>query len=271
MPEIEVSRGNLDEHDPWQRHRLGHNMGLWDFSYTYAVLTLPINQTIDGVKLFLNFPVLPVGFPSEDAQAANKFYVDYAARSAVTFENLFSNGDVGVNEDQVARGNHTHANLPTDDQKDAMDTAQNPNAGNPFVVYNQFATHANRHEANGPDEIDLTGLSGGPVTLYGIRVKITYVTITPYSVLVTDVHLSVDTSVSLKVILLPSITNTIHGQRYTIKDGGGNANVNNIFITPSGTDEVDKGGAGISFDLIADSEVVDVIANNITKNWEIGP
>lgn len=271
MPKLQITRGNLDEHDPWNRHRLAYNMGLWDFSYSYAVLTLPINQTIDGVKTFLNFPVLPVGFPTEDAQAANKFYVDYTSQSAVTFENLFSNGDVGVNSNQVARGDHTHANLPSDDQKDALDTSQNPSAGNPFVTWNPFADHHTRHEANGPDEISLTGLSGGPITINGWRVKITNVSTTPYLVLDTDVHISADSTTSTIVIQLPAITSVNHGQRYTIKDGSGNASVNNIAITPSGSDEVDNGGAGVSFDLIADNEVVDVIANNITKNWEIGP
>jgi hypothetical protein len=271
MPQIQVRRGNLDEHDPWNRHRLGYDMGLWDFSYTYAVLTLPINQIIDGVKEFLNFPVLPVGFPTEDAQAANKFYVDYTSQNAVTFENLFSNGDVGVNSDQVARGDHSHVNLPSDDQKDALDTAQNPSAGNPFTTWNQFSDHHTRHENNGPDEISLSGLEGGPVTLYGIRVSITTVSTTPYSVLNTDVHLSVDSSLSVIVINLPAITSINHGQRFTIKDGYSSAGTNNIQITPNGTDQIDNGGAGVSFDLVADDEVIDVIANNTTKNWEIAP
>ena len=162
VPRIIIKRGNLSEHDPWNRHNLAHNMGLWDFSYAYAVNTMDIDQHIDGIKEFYNFPVLPVGFPIEDTQAANKFYVDYAAQNAVTFENLFSNGDVGTNADQVARGNHTHDNLPTDDEKDALDTAQDPSAGNPFITYGQFASHANRHHTVGQDKIpDVTALLSG--------------------------------------------------------------------------------------------------------------
>jgi hypothetical protein len=246
-------------------------MGLYDFSYAYAVNTMNIDQTIDGIKTFQNLPVVPVGFPVEDGQVSSKFYADYISRISVTFGNLFSNGDVGTGEDQVARGNHSHVNLPTDDQKDAMDTAQSPSAGNPFITYNQFADHSNRHEANGPDEINLAGLSGGPLTINGLLVNVTNVSSTPYTVLATDVHISVDTSSSSMVVSLPPITSTNNGQRYTIKDGSANASANNIFITPAGTDEVDNGGAGVSFDIIADSEVVDVIANNVTKNWEIGP
>jgi len=271
MPKIVVKRGNLDEHDPWLRHRLAYNMGLWDFSYIYAVNTMDIDQHIEGIKTFENFPVVPVGFPVEDTQAANKFYVDYISKYNVTFENLSSNGDVGPGADQVAAGDHGHVNLPSDDQKDALDTAQFPSASNPFTTWSVFSIHANRHEAGGPDEISLTGLVGGPITINGMRVKVTNVNYTPYTVVDTDVHVSVDTSSLAIVIALPIITSVNHGQRYTVKDGGGNASTNNIFITPSGSDEVDNGGAGISFDLIADNEVVDVIANNTTKNWEIGP
>lgn len=153
MPKIVVRRGNLNEHDAWQRHRLAYNMGLYDFSYAYAVLTLPIDQQIEGVKSFSQFPVTPVGFPVEDTQVANKFYVDSISRDSVTFENLFSNGDVGVNLDQVARGNHSHDTLPTDDQKDALDASQSPDAANPFVTWDSFSDHSDRHNTSGLDKI----------------------------------------------------------------------------------------------------------------------
>jgi len=153
MPKIIVRRGHLDEHSPWMSHKLAYGMGLWDWSYTYAVNTMNINQEIDGVKSFLNFPVLPVGFPVEDTQAVNKFYADYISRTSVTYENLFSNGDVGIGANQVAQGNHEHVNLPSDDQKDAMDTAQSPDAANPFIVYAQFSSHAHRHNTAGLDKI----------------------------------------------------------------------------------------------------------------------
>lgn len=269
MPSIVVKRGNLMEHDSWNRHKLAHDMGLWDFSYAYAVNTMDIDQTIDGVKTFLNFPVTPVGFPIEDNQAANKFYVDYMSRSSVTFENLFSNGDVGTGANQVAIGNHSHDNLPDDDQKGAMDTAQNPNAGNPFVTYNQFAVHSSRHENNGPDEISLNGLSGGPVTINGLIVKVTEVSSTPYSILNTDVYVSVDTSVLSITLNLPAITSDNHGQKYIIKDKSNNAGDKNIIIVPSGINQVGNGGASVSFSLISDSEAVSILANNTTKNWEI--
>jgi hypothetical protein len=162
MPKIQIRRGNLAEHDPWNRHRLAYNMGLWDFSYAYAVNTMDIDQVIEGVKTFLNFPVVPAGFPIEDTQAANKAYVDYMSQNPVTYENLFSNGDVGIGADQVARGDHSHNNLPDDDQKDAMDTAQDPTAGNPFVTYDQYAAHASRHIIAGQDKIsDATVMTSG--------------------------------------------------------------------------------------------------------------
>jgi hypothetical protein len=137
-------------------------MNLWSFSYVYAVNTMDIDQEIDGIKSFLNFPNLPGGFPIEDEQAANKFYVDYTSRESVTFENLYSNGDVGVNEDQVARGDHGHDTLPTDDQKDALDTSNNPSSSNPFVTWGQFADHSDRHTTVGQDKIDdVTTLKSG--------------------------------------------------------------------------------------------------------------
>lgn len=154
MPNIVVRRGDLAEHDSWKRHRLAYKMNLWGFSYTYAVNTMDIDQEIDGIKTFNNFPVLPGGFPIEDEQAANKFYVDYTARTSVTAENLYSNGDVGVNSGQVARGDHGHDTLPTDDQKDALDTSNNPSSSNPFVTWGQFSDHSTRHITVGQDKID---------------------------------------------------------------------------------------------------------------------
>jgi len=154
VPKIIVSRGNLGEEDAWGRHRLAYNMDLWNFSNTYAVNTMSIDQTIAGIKTFDNFPVVPVGFPIEDSQVANKFYVDFISRTSVIFENLSSNGDVGANADQVAKGDHSHVNLPGDDQKDAMDTSQSPGAANPFVTFTQFSLHASRHVILGQDKID---------------------------------------------------------------------------------------------------------------------
>lgn len=153
MPKIVVRRGNLSEHDPWNRHRLAYNMGLWNFSYVYAVNTMDIDQSIFGIKTFENFPVVPVGFPIEDTQAANKFYVDYMSLSSVTFENLSANGDVGPGSNQVAVGDHSHDNLPNDNQKGALDTSQSPSAANPFTTWSVFAAHSNRHIVVGQDRI----------------------------------------------------------------------------------------------------------------------
>lgn len=154
MPLITVKHGNLDEHlPPWNRHKLAYNMGLWDFSYAYAVLTLPINQYIRGIKEFETFPILPSGFPINDTDCASKFYVDYTINNNVTFENLDVNGDVGGEGNQLAVGNHSHANLPSEDQKSALDTSDNPNAINPFVTWGQFSSHANRHSTVGQDKI----------------------------------------------------------------------------------------------------------------------
>ena len=153
MPRITVKRGNLDEHDAWARHRLAYNMGLWDFSYVYAVNTMDVDQTIDGIKTFENFPIVPVGFPVEDTQAANKFYVDYMSVAGATFENLSSNGDIGPGANQVAAGNHSHDNLPDDDQKAALETAQFPSASNPFTTWSVFSNHSSRHTTVGQDKI----------------------------------------------------------------------------------------------------------------------
>jgi hypothetical protein len=128
-------------------------MGLWDFSYVYAVNIMDIDQTIDGIKTFENFPVIPVGFPVEDTQAANKFYVDYMSVAGATFENLSSNGDIGQGVDQVAAGNHEHDNLPNDNQKDALDTSQSPSAANPFTTWSVFSSHSSRHTTIGQDRI----------------------------------------------------------------------------------------------------------------------
>ena len=156
MPKITIIRKNLDEHDPWSRHRLAYGMDLWNFSYTYAVLTLPINQHLDGIKSFENFPVVPLGFPVEDEQVASKFYVD----NSITFGNLLSNGDIGIGADQVAYGDHIHDTMPDVDQKGAMDSAQDPSVGNPFTVWEQFSLHNNRHANGGADELSHNSLAG---------------------------------------------------------------------------------------------------------------
>lgn len=140
MPKIQIRRGDLQEHDNLQRHNLDYNMNLWDFSSYYAVLTFN-DQFIGDVKTFENFIVLPDAFPSDDNEATNKQYVDYA----VTPTNLSNLGYLGDSSNQIARGDHSHDNLPTDDQKGALDTSQNPNTSNPFVVWDQFRLHGHRH------------------------------------------------------------------------------------------------------------------------------
>lgn len=46
--------------------------------------------------------------------------------------------DTGTGAGTVALGNHTHATLPTTDQKAAMDNATAPTAGNPFVTLSEL-------------------------------------------------------------------------------------------------------------------------------------
>ena len=206
MPKITVYRGNLDEHDSWLRHRLAYNMGLWDFSYVYAVNTMAIDQEIDGVKTFYNFPVLPVGFPLEDTQAANKFYVDYVSQRSVTFENLFANGDVGVGANQVARGNHTHVNLPTDDQKDAMDTAQNPNAANPFLTWSPFSQHANRHTISGQDKIDNVTITTPGLMSFEDKIKLDDINRVCGVMYTHDTVIQIDAAVANNAYLINGLT-----------------------------------------------------------------
>lgn len=249
MPRIIVKRGNLAEHDSWNRHRLAYNMSLYDFSYTYAVNTMNIDQVIDGVKTFLNFSVTPIGFPIEDTQVANKFYTDYASRINVTFENLFSNGDVGTDSDQVARGNHTHDNLPTDDQKDALDTAQEPNASNPFTVWNQFNSHANRHEFGGADVISTAGLN--------IQ-NVVRVISSPYTIKVSDDVIFVDTDGGDIIVNLPE---GVEGTCYRIINVGNSGN--EIVLTPFGLELLN--GINSSESLI-DGESLDLIYQS-TEGW----
>lgn len=157
MPEIRIKRRVAQDIDPWGRvrHVLATNVEQdlyhyfvtqyditnWNYSYIYSVHTIG-NQYIYGIKTFGEFPVTPYDFPVYTYQVANKGYVDSTSRLYVTFENLNDNGDVGTNSNQVAFGDHTHVgggvhshdNLPTDDQKDAMDSSENPTGINPFVT-----------------------------------------------------------------------------------------------------------------------------------------
>ncbi len=58
--------------------------------------------------------------------------------SDVTYEALAANGDVGTSAGQVAIGDHTHANLPTDAQKAALaggaDSSAAPSGTNVYIT-----------------------------------------------------------------------------------------------------------------------------------------
>jgi hypothetical protein len=124
MPRLTLKLGRLDEHDPWSRHRIAYNMGLYDFSYTYAVLTFN-DQTIYDVKTFNEFPLTPFDFPTVGREVANKVYVDWKVAN-IDFEGC--------------------DNCPTDDQKDAMDSAFVPSSTNPFATIYDLGGSAGDHD-----------------------------------------------------------------------------------------------------------------------------
>jgi hypothetical protein len=238
MPKIQMKRGNLDEHDPWMRHRLPYNMDLWSFASYFAVLTIN-DQTIADEKTFEEFPILPDAFPSSNTQAANKQYVDYA----ITPDNLSNLGYLGDGSGQIARGDHTHANLPTDDQKDALDSAQAPDAGNPFVVWDQFSDHSARHKSGAVD---------------AIVPSVTRVTASPYTILASDDVIFVDTDGGDIIVNLPV---GVVGTRYRIVNTGTSGN--SVTLAPNGLELLNGFNASESLE---DSESLD-INFEATEGW----
>jgi hypothetical protein len=64
-------------------------------------------------------------------------------------------------------------------------------------------------------------------------------TTTDYTVLSTDDIVGCDTSSNTIEITLPAASSIGAGKRYSIKDEGGNAGLNNITVTPDGSDTID--------------------------------
>lgn len=123
--------------------------------------------------------------------------------------------------------------------------------------------------AQGADTLVVNTTSGTVDHKLGHKVNLTTVATTPYNVLATDYHLSVDTvTVSATINLLP-LSAVTHEQVFCIKDGYNNAGTKNITVDANGTDELDQGGAGVAFIMNANDESICVIGNNTTSNWEI--
>lgn len=71
-----------------------------------------------------------------------------------------------------------------------------------------------------------------------VAAPLTLVSSTPYTVKVLDEILQCDTSVAL-TLNLPAASSVTAGRRYYIKDATGNAEINNITVTPDGFDTID--------------------------------
>lgn len=84
-----------------------------------------------------------------------------------------------------------------------------------------------------------------------------------YTATSTDSILSCDTSSNSLTITLPSISDTVNGKTYIIKDVGGSANTNNITINSASTSEFID--AGTSYTISTVYGCVGLYCNN--GNW----
>jgi hypothetical protein len=85
-------------------------------------------------------------------------------------------------------------------------------------------------------------------------------------------HMSVDSSGGARTVTLPQITSSNNGTVYYIKDGDYNAATNNITVTPNASDEIEKGGNGVSGTITRNGECWTLIANydgGTDPNWEL--
>lgn len=89
---------------------------------------------------------------------------------------------------------------------------------------------------------------------------------TPYTILVTDHYLDIDTTSGVVTATLPAIGATNDGQMYCVTDDHYNAAVNNITIARTGSDKINNVSGDFS---ITASTTTCFKANNVTKNWQI--
>lgn len=99
-----------------------------------------------------------------------------------------------------------------------------------------------------------------------LLLKRTSVSSSPYTVLSTDIYLSVDCSGGAKTINLPAVATAGDGRVIVVKDASGDAAANNITITPNGAETIDEQANAI---LIANYVAINLMANTTTSNWEI--
>jgi hypothetical protein len=82
-----------------------------------------------------------------------------------------------------------------------------------------------------------------------------------YSVATTDDYIGCNTSGGAVTLSLPAANTVGSGKRYIIKDEGGAATTNNIFVAPNGTDKID--GVNASESLVVNYESITLVCNGV--------
>ncbi len=82
-----------------------------------------------------------------------------------------------------------------------------------------------------------------------------------YSIATTDDYIGCDSSLASFTVTLPAANTVQSGKRYIIKDEGGSATTNNIFIAPNGTDKID--GVNASESLVVNYESITLICDGV--------
>jgi len=124
--------------------------------------------------------------------------------------------NTGVGGADVAAGDHSHTNLPTDNQKDALNAASAPGSGNPFITNNDMITIGGSINQNG----SFDGTQADSTSSYTLVMGMTNsfgtnsASVFNVSALVNDVH-SIECSFSRQ-----KGSDTLKG-KYVIRDLGG--------------------------------------------------
>lgn len=87
-----------------------------------------------------------------------------------------------------------------------------------------------------------------------------------YSIATTDDYIGCDSSGGSFTVTLPAANTVGSGKRFIIKDEGGAATTNNIFVAPNGTDKID--GVNASESLVVNYESITLICDGASK-WFI--
>jgi hypothetical protein len=110
---------------------------------------------------------------------------------------------------------------------------------------------------------------GGGQAVSGIRVL---VGASPYSVVISDYILEVQSNGGAITINLPALTggSQVNGRIIIIKDSGYNAAVANITVAVgNAADQIENGGAGVSYIINLSGSCIWLKANTTNNNWEI--